>query len=242
RFGSGIIYIKNGGISTDSAKTYIDNNIIATTTFLMRGTNQVYRGIVSLDNCALTRNSTVPTLRFENQLMGNGSINFTTTLGSGATISPGDTLNADGTVTKGIGTITITENGTLALEDGSILNFDVASKTSYDQIVFAAATTLDLDGATVNLNFTEDFDPTDIEMGDTFTLFGTNTTLQTDGASLRYDVSQLPETAQWMRFMLVPQGVQVVDGNSVPEPAAWVLLLLGGGLLAAFARSGKNKK
>ncbi|MBQ9455781.1 MAG: hypothetical protein IJU53_08950, partial [Thermoguttaceae bacterium] len=47
RFGSGIIYIKNGGISTDSAKTYIDNNIIATTTFLMRGTNQVYRGIVS---------------------------------------------------------------------------------------------------------------------------------------------------------------------------------------------------
>lgn len=242
RFGSGVIYVQGGGISTGNTETFIDNNIIATGQFLMRGTKQTYRGIVSLNNSTLTRNSTVPTLRFENQLMGNGSINFTTTLGSGATISPGDTLNADGTVTKGIGTITITENGTLALEDGSILNFDVASKTSYDQIVFAAATTLDLDGATVNLNFTEDFDPTDIGIGDTLTLFGTNTTLQTDGAALRYNVSQLPETAQWMRFMLVPQGVQVVDGNSVPEPAAWVLLLLGGGLLAAFARSGKNKK
>ncbi|MDO4857603.1 MAG: hypothetical protein Q4A17_06645 [Thermoguttaceae bacterium] len=241
RFGSGVIYVQGGGISTGNTETFIDNNIIATGQFLMRGTKQTYRGIVSLNNSTLTRNSTVPTLRFENQLMGNGSINFTTTLGSGATISPGDTLNADGTVTKGIGTITITENGTLALEDGSILNFDVASKTSYDQIVFAAATTLDLDGATVNLNFTEDFDPTDIGIGDTLTLFGTNTTLQTDGAALRYNVSQLPETAQWMRFMLVPQGVQVVSGDYIPEPSAWILLLLGTGIFGTFARSGKNK-
>lgn len=241
RFGSGTIYVQGGGISTGNTETFIDNNIIATGQFLMRGTKQTYRGIVSLNNSTLTRNSTVPTLRFENQLMGNGSVNFTTTLGSGATISPGDTLNADGTVTKGIGTITITENGTLAVEDGSILNFDIASKTSYDQIVFAAATTLDLVGATVNLNFTEDFDPTGIEMGDTFTLFGTNTTLQTDGALLRYDVSQLPESAQWMRFMLTTDGVQVVDGSSIPEPAAWVLLLLGAGFWGAFARSGKNK-
>lgn len=241
RFGSGTIYVQGGGISTGNTETFIDNNIIATGQFLMRGTKQTYRGIISLNNSTLTRNSTVPTLRFENQLMGNGSVNFTTTLGSGATISPGDTLNADSTVTKGIGTITITENGTLAVEDGSILNFDIASKTSYDQIVFAAATTLDLVGATVNLNFTEDFDPTGIEMGDTFTLFGTNTTLQTDGALLRYDVSQLPESAQWMRFMLTTDGVQVVDGSSIPEPAAWVLLLLGAGFWGAFARSGKNK-
>ncbi|MBQ6106815.1 MAG: PEP-CTERM sorting domain-containing protein, partial [Thermoguttaceae bacterium] len=152
------------------------------------------------------------------------------------------TLNADGTVTKGIGTITITDLGTLTVEDGSILNFDVASKTSYDQIVFAAATTLDLAGATVNLNFTEDFDPTNIGLEDTLTLFGTNTTLKTDGASLRYNVSQLPETAQWMRFMLTPQGVQVVDGNYVPEPAAWVLLLLGAGMIGGFARSRKGRK
>ena len=242
RFGSGIIYIKNGGISTDSAKTYIDNNIIATTTFLMRGTDQVYRGIVSLENCALTQNSTVPKIRFENELMGNGKVNFATTLGSGGTISPGDTLNADGTVTKGIGTITITDLGSLTVEDGSILNFDVASKTAYDQIVFAAATTLDLAGATVNLNFTEDFDPTDIGLEDTLTLFGTNTALKTDGASLRYDVSQLPESAQWMRFMLTAEGVQVVDASYVPEPAAWVLLLLGAGLFGGFARSRKGRK
>jgi len=235
RFGSGIIFVNGGGISSNN-KTYIDNNIIATNNFLLRGTEDVFRGIVSF-NGTLAQNSTVPKLRFENQLMGKGNVNFATTLGSGAILSPGDILNEDGSITPGIGTIAFTDKGSLSVESGATLNLDVGGKDSMDKITFAKQTELNLAGSTIDLNFTDDFKSSGMDLEAVLNFTGTNTKLTgLETATLKYDVSQLPESSQWMRFVLTSTGIQVVNANYIPEPSAWLLLLIGVGIFYSEGR------
>ncbi|MDO4576318.1 MAG: hypothetical protein Q4D98_14015 [Planctomycetia bacterium] len=235
RFGKGIIYGQGGGLCADGSVAYVDNDIIVQGGgILMRGTQFTLRGIVSLNGGDLKINSTVPNLVFTNTLMGTGTDNFASTFTSGATIAPGDSLDADHAITKGTGVLTFTQG--LTLEAGSTLQMDMFSLESYDKIILMGNDlSVNLDGVTVDLNFLDNFDASGLEMFDTFDLL---TGAELSGTpTLSYDINALLNAGAYdgARFMLTVNNgtlqLLAVNGAYVPEPASWLLLLslVGGG-------------
>ena len=244
RFGQGILFFNGTGISTgaNNQTRYVANDII-----VLNGNSKFWRGNFHLTGVLTVNNNVgfrdVAALFIENKLQGTAALALPVTISDGGMLSPGYTgvvdINCNPIADQPLGTLTF--SNTLTLAPGSIVSLDVKSATQYDKIALSSDE-LDVSGTTINLNFLEDFDPTDMNLDYVLQFAGTTTKLTgVETARLRYDVSQLPETAQWMRFILTPEGVQVVDANYVPEPAAWVLLLLGAGFFGIYARSGKNK-
>ncbi|MBO5436844.1 MAG: autotransporter-associated beta strand repeat-containing protein, partial [Thermoguttaceae bacterium] len=138
-------------------------------------------------------------------------------IADGAVFSPGD----------GIGTLTV--NGLFSADDGARLVFELGADAS-DLLILGSGSTLDIaDDAVIELLFA-DADPdkayTLIQAEDglgeyTDSAFWTN--LLTAASDANWDLSVVGNTLQ----AIAGSGTIDPSDPSVPEPAAWVLLLLG---------------
>ena len=120
--------------------------------------------------------------------------------------------------TSPIGTMTVL--GQFAQTSGTI-QLDLAADGTSDLIL---ADSFDLQGGILSLDFLGDYDGSEI----TYKFFGTNdeTADPVDFSNLTI---QLSENLSGVSYLLGPNGTFMLGAtaNSVPEPAAWVLLLLG---------------
>ena len=138
-------------------------------------------------------------------------------IANGASFSPGD----------GIGTLTV--NGLFSADDGGRLVFELGADTS-DLLILGSGSTLDIaDDAVIELLFA-DADPdkayTLIQAEDglgEYTDSAFWTSLLTAASDATWDLSVVGNTIQ----AIAGSGTIDPSDPSVPEPAAWVLLLLG---------------
>ena len=146
-----------------------------------------------------------------------GTLSGDLAIADGASFSPGD----------GIGTLTV--NGLFSADDGARLVFELGVDAS-DLLILGSGSTLDIaDDAVIELLFA-DADPdkayTLIQAEDglgeyTDSAFWTN--LLTAASDATWDLSVVGNTIQ----AIAGSGTIDPSDPSVPEPAAWVLLLLG---------------
>ena len=146
-----------------------------------------------------------------------GTLSGDLAIADGASFSPGD----------GIGTLTV--NGLFSADDGARLVFELGVDAS-DLLILGSGSTLDIaDDAVIELLFA-DADPdkayTLIQAEDglgeyTDSAFWTN--LLTAASDANWDLSVVGNTLQ----AIAGSGTIDPSDPSVPEPAAWVLLLLG---------------
>ena len=120
--------------------------------------------------------------------------------------------------TSPIGTMTVL--GQFAQTSGTI-QLDLVPDGTSDLIM---ADSFDLQGGILSLDFLGDYDGSEI----TYKFFSTNDETA-DPVDLRNLTIQLSENLSGVSYMLGPNGTFMLgaSANSVPEPAAWVLLLLG---------------
>ena len=146
-----------------------------------------------------------------------GTLSGDLAIADGASFSPGD----------GIGTLTL--NGAFSADDGAHLVFELGADAS-DLLILGSGSTLDIaDDAVIELLFA-DADPdkayTLIQAEDglgeyTDSAFWTN--LLTAASDANWDLSVVGNTLQ----AIAGSGTIDPSDPSVPEPAAWVLLVLG---------------
>jgi len=149
-------------------------------------------------------------------LGGSGTINGDLTK-TGLTISPGD---------DSVGTLTI--NGNLTLSGSNVL-IDVEGESSSD--VLKVTGTADLGDSVFVLTGTEDQTP--LEYGDSIKFLETSdstTVPKVDFSGVKFDykdgrIGLKYEDGGW-KFV-------ALDAATVPEPATWLLLLVGAAMLAA---------
>ena len=121
--------------------------------------------------------------------------------------------------TSPIGTMTVL--GQFAQTSGTI-QLDLVPDGTSDLVL---ADSFDLQGGILSLDFLGDYDGSEI----TYKLFGTNDETAAAPIDLSKLTIQLSENLSGASYMLGPNGTFMLgaSANSVPEPAAWVLLILG---------------
>ena len=147
----------------------------------------------------------------EGRLDFSGTLTSDLAIADGALFSPGD----------GIGTLTV--NGAFSAADGARLVFEIGEETS-DLLVLGNGSTLDIaDDAILELLFT-DADPSK-----TYTLIEAEGGLgEYADAAFWTDLLATAADTNW-QLQVAGNTLQAVFGasDSVPEPAAWALLVLG---------------
>ncbi len=119
-----------------------------------------------------------------------------------------------------INTHNVTTSGTVTVDPGQDLIFDIGSSSNYGKIgaIVATGTTIQIVGD----NYTA-------QAGDTFDF----TTGNFNGATLE-DLPSLPAGLNWDTSQFISEGVLTVQG--VPEPSTYALLLGGVAFLGWFRR------
>lgn len=241
RFGSGTIYITDGaGIQGGNGTAiYSDVTVNNGQTGNFRNGNPSFYGTLTADGTFASSN----TLNIYGELQGRGTVNAAVVMQNDSKLNPGvvgvsqydlTSYEKSAVADQPVGTLTIT--GPLTMQDGSILNLDFASTTNYDKI--QATGNLSLDGVQVNIDFLDGFNASDIKVGDTFEFIsttGTDTSVDIqDILAPTYDSAVIADMYYGAQFDLVSTATGLalratVDGNMVPEPATWALLVFGFG-------------
>ncbi|MCR5162975.1 MAG: PEP-CTERM sorting domain-containing protein [Thermoguttaceae bacterium] len=215
-FGSGTVYIESGGIrlAGSSFVGYIDANlnVPAGKTGDLRYGNYVLRGDVNVLG-TLTSGLDTPTMKLSGEdalLHGTGNVKVVTTMESGSTITPADL----GTT----GTLTVTD---LTFKDGSQLVIDVNSAEDYDVLNVSNALLFE-EGSQINV----------IVNGNLEELVGKELAVVTSTNSIPDLTQFLGDSTRAIFSDSYMSGTSLVlkaasMSNSVPEPATWLLLLLG---------------
>ena len=214
-FGSGTVYIESGGIrlANSSLTGYIDAklNVPAGKTANLRYGNYVLRGDVNVLGTLNSEQGTpAMTLDGEDALLhGTGTVQVATTMESGSTLTPAD----PGTT----GTLTVTD---LTFKDGSQLVIDVNSAEDYDVLNISNSLLFE-EGSLINVNV----------LGSVDELVGKELRVVTSANQIP-DLTQYLGDSTWAIF-----SESYMSGNSlvlkaasmsgVPEPATWLLLLVG---------------
>lgn len=237
-FGSGILYLNGGGLRTDDT-SFIDCDVVFQKGQQMRGNGYTLRGVFALEGGVTANTASTnpqPTLTFTNHLIGKGTVNAKSVFQNGSVIAPGDALTVNSTtgdrsITKGVGTLTF--NRDVTLNDGTTLEIDMASLTSYDKIVMNVteagySNALDLGGTTLNLNFLDGFNAAGLKMFDAFDVFTGADLTASSLPTLNYDANALANAYDGARLMLAFSDgklqIQAVNASYVPEPSTWLLL------------------
>lgn len=169
-----------------------------------------------------------PTLTFTDGgiLQGTGHVNGRTFVTNGGTLTAGT-----------LGTAwTLTLERTLEMAEGSTLRVDILSPTAYDRIVVSG------DAVLSNAMELELFIPVTSALsdGNRFDI------LEVGSGSIIPSLDELasilsPEMADLFQVSFANGTLSLMlDGNSVPEPSAWILMLLGTGPLFAVRHKNRN--
>ncbi len=243
RFGSGTMYLEGGGIQGGGA---VFNAITVNSgkTGNLRNNGFTLGGVVSVNGTLNTNNQPITLL---NKLQGTGTVQSSSvTMTNGSILAPGSigVTNSDRSAIADVPVGTLTITGPLTMQEGSILNIDFASTTSFDKVLTSG--NLSLDGVKVNLDFLDGFNAGDIQVGDTFEFIST-----TGADSLvdiqnilapTYDSSVIADMYYGAQFDLVSTATGLalrasVNPTMVPEPATWIMLVFGMGAgLVAFRK------
>lgn len=235
-FGSGTVYLNGGGLRTVNTSTPVtlDASIVVVSgkTAGVRYGALTFTGDVTVEGTLSSQTGDYgdPTLTFTDGgiLQGTGHINGRTFVTDGGTLTAG-TVGTTGTLTL---------DRTLEMAEGSTLHVDILSPTDYDKIVVSGDAVLS-DAMEIEL-FIQDASL--LSSGDRFDILqlGNSSTVP----SLNDFASMLsPETASLFNVSYANGTLSLtLDGNAVPEPSAWLLMLFGAGFLGVAHKNRKTRK
>ncbi|MBQ2821802.1 MAG: PEP-CTERM sorting domain-containing protein, partial [Thermoguttaceae bacterium] len=226
-FGSGTVYLNGGGLRTVNTSTPVtlDASIVVVSgkTAGVRYGALTFTGDVTVEGTLSSQTGDYgdPTLTFTDGgiLQGTGHVN------GRAFVTDGGTLTAGTVGTTG----TLTLDRTLEMAEGSTLRVDILSPADYDKIIVKGAAEL-ADDMLIDLFFA---DESLLAAGNTFDI------LTVGADSVLPELSSLssilsPEYADLFNISFANGVLSLtVDGSAVPEPSAWILMLVGMGILAA---------
>lgn len=221
RFGSGTIYLDGGGIRTQASNSntrgFINTNITVRSgqqgnfrygPFTLTG-NVTVDGTLASDT---GNGNPILTIGDTGVLQGNGKVTSRIVAADGSTLT-GGTLGTAGTLTF---------NNSLELQKGSAIQMDVMADGSSDSIVVNGGATVSKD-ILVNILFDENFTPSSGWKADVFTVNGTGSFEE------GFDWGKIIHLPDYYDLVLGPNGSLSIVGNAaaLPEPSAYILLLLG---------------
>jgi len=219
--------ISNPNISIDSGKTLTISNTEAGRTGLTIESNIKGEGMLALAN---TNGQTLP-VTLKGSIEGGLSIgpNIRATLEMPTDEQGKVSLGGDLTVAPGSTLVMNSENGVLNVSgdftaEKAVLDF----KTGGEDLALVSADSVDVSGATVNVLFTG----TGTDELQNFTLFSVTDSLSQNGTNFNLSFTN---TETRGNILYDPESNKMIlligNGNSLPEPSTWILLLVGVGLL-----------
>ncbi|MDO4569405.1 MAG: PEP-CTERM sorting domain-containing protein [Planctomycetia bacterium] len=239
RFGSGTIYFAtNCGIQGNNGSV-VNNDLVINSGVIgcVRNGSFTFNGDVTVDGTFRNSHTTNFTHSFGGTLEGTGTLELTAKMLAGSHLAPGSvgTTNylGEGATDSPVATLTFSRG--LEFEPGAMIDLDFASLADYDSVVVSASAysnEVDFSGVTVWLNFLDSFDATGLVQGDTFDLVSGIDMKDGVLPTLSYDFAALVDAYKGAQFSLISDGdalqlLATVDPAAVPEPATWVLLLVG---------------
>ena len=255
RFGSGTIYMQGGGIQNGGV-VYNDITIQTGNTGSLRNSDFGLYGTVTVDGSLAATTASCDEFRIYGTLQGKGAVKTAkVTIANGGALAPGQVgvvyyTEASHTYTEQADdvTATLTIDGSLAIDAGGRLNFDILSTTDYDSLVlnessgtypnsqapYHFSNDLDLSNATLQLTFGSDFDWDQCSLS-ALLIETTGMVTGLDSATIQYvlepgaaAVASLPANLNGT-WSVTSQGVVLTLAN-VPEPSSlllWIVAAVG---------------